>query len=256
MNYSRIEQEIIIRAKLENRDTSESYFELHHIIPRCLGGTNDENNLVLLTGREHYMIHWLLSKIHKNYKLASAFNNMSKTSKGQCRDITAWRYEHARKHFSKFHPCKSNDIKLKISKSLTEYYKNNPKQLIKETRDCACGCGLKFTVTPSDSRKFLPNHVKFSEESKTKQSNSLKSYINSLTNEERAIRIKNSFGNCDHVARAATISKSKKGKSTNQQQIMGTRYAAMSDDEFNIFLSNKSNMMVNRMTNLRKKYSD
>lgn len=45
------------------------YVESHHIIPKSLGGTNDKNNLVLLTAREHYIAHLLLCKFgDKNQK--------------------------------------------------------------------------------------------------------------------------------------------------------------------------------------------
>lgn len=36
------------------------YYEMHHIIPKSLGGTDDKNNLVLLTPKEHYIAHLLL----------------------------------------------------------------------------------------------------------------------------------------------------------------------------------------------------
>jgi len=39
--------------------------ERHHIIPKSLGGSNDKNNLVELTAREHCLVHLLLAKIHK-----------------------------------------------------------------------------------------------------------------------------------------------------------------------------------------------
>lgn len=39
------------------------YYEVHHIIPRCMGGSNDKSNLVKFTGREHYIAHMLLVKI-------------------------------------------------------------------------------------------------------------------------------------------------------------------------------------------------
>lgn len=42
------------------------YFETHHIVPKSLGGTDDKNNLVNLTAREHYIAHLLLVKIAKS----------------------------------------------------------------------------------------------------------------------------------------------------------------------------------------------
>jgi hypothetical protein len=37
--------------------------ETHHIIPRCIGGSNEKENLVDLTPREHFICHWMLTKM-------------------------------------------------------------------------------------------------------------------------------------------------------------------------------------------------
>jgi hypothetical protein len=67
MNYKKIYNQLIDRAQSENRQKGSGvYFERHHIIPRCLGGTNDKINLVLLTAREHYVAHKLLCEIYPN----------------------------------------------------------------------------------------------------------------------------------------------------------------------------------------------
>ena len=42
------------------------YTEAHHIIPRCLGGSDSEENLVLLSFREHIIAHLLLARIYDN----------------------------------------------------------------------------------------------------------------------------------------------------------------------------------------------
>jgi len=39
------------------------YIEKHHIIPKSLNGSNDKDNLVNLTAREHFICHLLLTKI-------------------------------------------------------------------------------------------------------------------------------------------------------------------------------------------------
>jgi len=54
MDYKKIHDNIIDRAK--NR-VLEGYVETHHIIPKCMNGTNEPNNLVKLTAREHFLIH-------------------------------------------------------------------------------------------------------------------------------------------------------------------------------------------------------
>lgn len=78
MNYQRIYDQIIDRAKSESRIKSKDvYYEAHHIIPKCMGGSDDKSNLVLLTAREHFLCHWLLHFLYRdNIKLAKAFNMM------------------------------------------------------------------------------------------------------------------------------------------------------------------------------------
>ena len=54
------------------------YIERHHILPRCLGGTDAKENLVNLYPEEHYLAHLLLCKIYPgNQKLLYAAMNMA-----------------------------------------------------------------------------------------------------------------------------------------------------------------------------------
>lgn len=54
----------------------------HHIIPKCLGGKDEEDNYVLLTFREHIIAHMLLYKLYPNKsKLAYALLRMIQSSK-------------------------------------------------------------------------------------------------------------------------------------------------------------------------------
>lgn len=63
MNYQKHYNQLISRAK--NR-LIEGYAEKHHIIPRCIGGNDHEDNIVTLTAREHFIAHLLLIKIYPN----------------------------------------------------------------------------------------------------------------------------------------------------------------------------------------------
>lgn len=81
MNSERIYNEIINRALL--RGDINSYTESHHIKPKCIGGDDSADNLVLLTGREHYVCHWLLCKIYDNSKLVFAWNMMCNNLNGK-----------------------------------------------------------------------------------------------------------------------------------------------------------------------------
>ena len=48
--------ELIEFAKSQNREKGKGvYFEEHNIIPLSMGGTNDKNNLILLTLYEHLL---------------------------------------------------------------------------------------------------------------------------------------------------------------------------------------------------------
>lgn len=64
MDNKRHYRKLIINAL--NRTNLNEYYELHHIVPRCLGGSDDDTNLVKLTVREHFIAHQLLYRIHKH----------------------------------------------------------------------------------------------------------------------------------------------------------------------------------------------
>lgn len=63
MNYKKIYDQIINRAKTR---IVSGYKERHHIVPRCIGGTDNLDNLVELTAREHFLVHKLLCEIYPN----------------------------------------------------------------------------------------------------------------------------------------------------------------------------------------------
>jgi hypothetical protein len=72
MNYEKHYNNLIETRK--NRPLIDGeYYENHHIIPRSMGGTNDKENLIKLTAREHFIAHWLLWRIHRNHVMARAF---------------------------------------------------------------------------------------------------------------------------------------------------------------------------------------
>jgi hypothetical protein len=76
--YSKWYHNIIDRAKTRLR-VADQYYERHHIIPKCLGGNNSKDNLVWVTNREHFICHWLLTKMvngAEKYKLWNAFSCM------------------------------------------------------------------------------------------------------------------------------------------------------------------------------------
>lgn len=112
MNYQKIYQNLIEDAKSNPKE--DTYKETHHIVPLCLGGTNNKTNLVRLTARQHFLAHWLLYKIHRTTKLAHAWFSMCRISGGQeSRSINSHLFE----------LCKNERTKL-FSKSMVG--RNNP----------------------------------------------------------------------------------------------------------------------------------
>ena len=61
----------------ENKKDDKNYQERHHIIPKCLGGSDDSDNLIYLYAQEHYYAHKLLALENKtNNNLQYAWWNM------------------------------------------------------------------------------------------------------------------------------------------------------------------------------------
>jgi hypothetical protein len=48
-----------------------------------MGGGNEQENLVKLSARQHFLAHWLLYKIHRTYELATAWHKMCYVGRGQ-----------------------------------------------------------------------------------------------------------------------------------------------------------------------------
>lgn len=85
--YTRIYYSIINNAQSRILP-KETYTEKHHIIPKSLGGSNAKDNLVVLTAREHFICHWLLTKMTESLaktKMAKAFMLMQAQSNNQQR---------------------------------------------------------------------------------------------------------------------------------------------------------------------------
>lgn len=70
MNYELVYRQLITKGLERGLDKKklDFYTERHHIIPRCMKGSDDDSNIVLLTAREHYIAHKLLIYIYPNNK--------------------------------------------------------------------------------------------------------------------------------------------------------------------------------------------
>ena len=94
-----------ITKRAKNRHL-DSYTESHHIVPRSLGGSDESDNLVNLTAREHFVCHWLLVKMttgQEHHKMLNALRMMRAEKQGQQRyttKITARVYESIKQEYA------------------------------------------------------------------------------------------------------------------------------------------------------------
>lgn len=94
----------------------DNIYERHHILPKCLGGTDDENNLIDLYPKEHYEAHRLLALENPNEnKLTYAWHMMSIMGNVK---VTTEEYEEARIAFinSQTGQKRSDETKKKMSR--------------------------------------------------------------------------------------------------------------------------------------------
>ena len=81
--------------------------ERHHIVPRSLGGNDDPQNIAFITPREHFICHWLLTKIYHggedHWKMINAFRMMRAENPNQQRystKVTSRVYENLKREYS------------------------------------------------------------------------------------------------------------------------------------------------------------
>lgn len=168
------------------------YHERHHITPKCIGGTDDEENLIDLYAREHFIAHMMLAKENPdNKKLTLAWHIMTnvKTTHQQRYQVTPEEYEESRIAYIKTmigenNPSKSEETRRKKSEAIKgEKNHNYGKHRSTSTRK-KISEAHKGKVLSDDTRKKIsesktgennPNYGKrFSEDHRKKLSESAK----------------------------------------------------------------------------------
>lgn len=111
--------------------------EKHHIIPKCLGGTDEPSNLVNLSPKAHFICHWLLTKMFEDKKsrekMYYAFNYMLLRPK----DLKEKRYypcsrvyNIAKSYMYLSNPSNHDGVRKKISEARKKAWKNPTKSMI------------------------------------------------------------------------------------------------------------------------------
>lgn len=106
MDYRHVYMVIITNAKKEMLDGVRQkgkgiYYEMHHIFPKSLYPlwSKRKGNLVLLTAREHYFCHQLLTKIWPGQQMANALFRMSTAKCNGHLIVSSRDYEYSKKLF-------------------------------------------------------------------------------------------------------------------------------------------------------------
>lgn len=116
--YTRLYE--VLTSRPDNPEVE--YCEKHHIIPRCLGGSNKRSNIIILTARKHFLVHWLLTKMcldpKHTQKMKYAMRCMS-WDKTKGRGLKPWQYQIAKNKLSEASKNRivSEATRNKLSKS-------------------------------------------------------------------------------------------------------------------------------------------
>ena len=155
--YTQWYYDIINNARIRLPDTKRSktsrikavellgYTESHHIIPRCISGSDDYHNLIYLTANEHFICHWLLMKMLSGplkYKMKRAFFGLQRTGKSQSRIYSSYHYEKFRKIASEVqteNPTSSGKISPLKGRPSPLKGKKQSEELIKKRADANRG---------------------------------------------------------------------------------------------------------------------
>lgn len=189
MNHQRIYDNLI--GKFQNK-TIEGYTEEHHITPKCLGGTDDQNNLVRMTAKAHFIAHYLLIKIHPDHRgLWYAFRMMTNgcVSENHDRDykIGSRLYELCKVNINRLGFSEETKLKMRNSKlgvilseetkrkmslaASREKKSKETKEKMKASQQLRHETYVISDETKEKIRASLTGH-KMSEETKLKMSNS------------------------------------------------------------------------------------
>ena len=132
MNHKWHYDQLILTRK-DKEKIKDVYYEKHHIVPKCHGGSNAKENLVFLTAREHFLAHWLLWKIYGTKEMAFAFHSMKRNKKTKQYEFLTSRHYAAAKEASNFAAKEMHkEGKYKYTEERRQKLKDNPNNTFKD----------------------------------------------------------------------------------------------------------------------------
>lgn len=168
MNYTRIYHSLMDRAL--TRDPLLTYVERHHIVPRCMNGSNAKSNIAILTPEEHFLAHQLLVKMHpERPSLIWALARMM-CGNPAIKHHNKW-YGWIRRRFAaEMSKPKSIETRRKMSEYWTKHRADNP--VTDEQREEMRQRQTGTKHSEETKQKMSKSHIgkTFSEESRRKMS--------------------------------------------------------------------------------------
>lgn len=238
MNYLKVYCNLIRKA--ENRIPPEDYTEKHHVFPKSVFGNN--NKIVVLTSKEHYIAHALLEKVFiKRYGLKD-----KKTIK---MTYAFWFMNNKKNHYynSRLYECvkirqvnsrvgyrHSEESKRKMSESLKGRVSANKGKPMSLEQKLKLSEVHKGKVSPKKGKPIsleqklkisesLRGH-KQSEETKKKRSDSRKGYNHREESKNRMIESNNKKWKClitGHISNSSGLSRYQRARGIDTSQRVG-----------------------------------
>jgi len=113
-------------------------FEVHHILPRSLGGLDSLENRVRLTYRQHFICHWLLWKMSTGKdreKMALAFKFMKEGQQGKFVVLNSITFARVKKEASLFQSNRQIGIKKPyLNGNQFARHKHTPEQNLRKSK--------------------------------------------------------------------------------------------------------------------------
>lgn len=117
MNY-KLHYDLLIEKARNRSILKTEYKEIHHILPRCLGGTDDQENLISLFPEEHLIAHLLLVKIYPNNKKLIYAANMMTSFYSTSNKKYLWLKKQHSELMRQCNPMQNEAIRKKVGNSL------------------------------------------------------------------------------------------------------------------------------------------
>jgi hypothetical protein len=120
MNYPKIYDDLISSRRILKRKKGDGvYYERHHIIPKACGGMDEDDNLILLTPKEHFIAHMLLIHCYSGSFRSKMVYALWRLINGRTPVISSFAYATAREMFieEKAQRVVSQETRQKMSKA-------------------------------------------------------------------------------------------------------------------------------------------